>query len=72
MESVHQVDFLTGHQVIELKPVIGVYTFTVTVSVNESKAPTIGMYPEKTLPASCSSMQEVHIMTGETTRLSIE
>ena len=72
MESVHQVDFLEGDQVVELKPVIGVYTFTVTVSVNESKAPTIGMYPEKTLPASGSSTQEVHVRKGQTTRLSIE
>jgi hypothetical protein len=58
--------------VVKLKPVIGVYTFTVTVSVNESIAPTVGMYPEKTLPASGTSMQAVHVMKSKTTRLSIE
>ncbi|PSN38940.1 hypothetical protein C0J52_08948 [Blattella germanica] len=47
---------------LRLQALEGNYTFTVKVSVDESKAPTIGTYPEKTLPGPGTATQVVTVI----------
>ncbi|XP_069681274.1 polycystin family receptor for egg jelly-like [Periplaneta americana] len=62
----------SGQQIIRLTLPPGSYEFTVKVSVDESKAPTVGTYPEKTLPQPGTYSQKVTVKKGVVTKLSIE